>query len=278
MTLVWLRRLSVAVLVSASATSCQPPSSNLESAGEVWFSEVAEESGLNFEHHSGFREIPLLPEINGSGLALVDVNGDDFLDIYFVQSGSLYTDEVESWRNALFMNQHDGSFLKVSDAAGAGDVGYGMGVATGDYDNDGDVDLFVTNVGSNALLRNDGLGSFTDVTDGARIADDAFSTSASFVDLDNDGYLDLYVANYVNWSANSELECYAGGISAYCPPQKYNAPAVDQLFRNNGDGTFTDVTSIAGIATVAGHGFGVTTADYNDDGLLDVFVATDMTH
>ena len=152
-----------------------------------------------------------------------------------------------------------------------------MGVAAGDYDNDGDVDLYVTNVGPNVLLVNDGSGTFEDVSVVAGVDDPSFSASATFQDFDRDGFLDLFVANYVNWQRNGEVECYEGGIRAYCPPERYAAPASNRLYRNNGDGTFTDYSERSGIAKESGHSFGVVSADFNSDGLMDFFVANDRT-
>lgn len=242
-----------------------------------WFKEVANERGITFVHNSGYRTIPLLPEINGSGAALADLNGDGWMDVYFVQSGSLYQDEAGQWRNELYFNQRDGSFQKAANSSGAGDAGYGMGVAAGDYDNDGDVDLYVTNVGPNVLLMNDGGGVFEDVSSSAGVDDRGFGTSAAFQDFDQDGFLDLFVANYVNWHRSSEVECYEGSTRSYCPPERYGSPSANRLFRNNGNGTFQDLSKESGISLESGHSFGVVTADFNSDGLIDIYVANDRT-
>ena len=247
-----------------------------EASKNVWFVEEARARGVEFIHESGFREQHLLPEITGGGAALADFNNDGHLDLYLVQSGSLYEDETDRVRNELYFNDGDGTFTKAADANGANDDGYGMGVVTGDYDNDGDVDLYVTNYGGNVLYRNDGTGNFEDLTLAAGAGDDGWSTSGAFLDLDVDGDLDLFFANYMNWTAEAELDCYTGGILTYCPPTNYQLPAIDQLFRNNGDGTFTRMTEEAGLPMSFGNGFGVVSADYNDDGLLDVFVANDL--
>ncbi len=239
--------------------------------------EEATDRGISFVHQSGFREIPLLPEINGSGIAIADFNSDGWLDIYFVQSGSLYRDEAALYSNELYFNVGEGQFEKSGQMNGAGDGGYGMGVAVGDYDNDGDADLFVTNVGPNVLLENDGQGNFHDVSTHAGIDDPSFGTSATFQDFDRDGDLDLFVANYVNWNLGNEVECYEGGVRSYCPPERYNAPAANRIYRNDGDGTFTDVSQSAGIASSFGHSFGVVSSDFNLDGLVDVYVANDRT-
>ena len=185
------------------------------------------------------------------GPAFADLDGDGDLDAYIIQSGSLYPQEPGTVLpgNELYLNRGDGVFDKVADGGGAADNGYGMGVAAGDYDNDGDIDLYVTNVGANALLRNDGTGRFEDVTEAAGVGDPGWSTGAAFLDLDADGDLDLYVVNYINWSVESEIRCYVGNLLTYCPPANYNAPAVDTLYRNDGDGTFTDVSVESGIAS-----------------------------
>ena len=242
-----------------------------------WFAEEAGARGLDFAHVSGFRGRPLLPEITGSGGALVDIDGDGDLDAYLVQAGSLYESPSSQGElgNRLFLNQ-GGAFVEAPNGHGANDTGYGMGVAAGDYDNDGDVDLYVTNVGSNALYRNDGTGHFVNVAATAGVDDAAWSTSAAFLDLDDDGDLDLFHTNYIHWSVEAEMNCYSGSVLTYCPPENYNAPARDRLYRNNGDGTFTDVSAASGIRRAFGNGFGVVGADFNQDGLTDLFIANDQ--
>ena len=242
-----------------------------------WFKDEAKARGIDFQQHSGFAGRPLLPEITGSGAALADFDGDGDLDAYLVQAGSLY--EVESdpthSANRLYMNQ-SGRFEEAPKMHGAGDQGYGMGVAVGDYDNDGDADLYVTNVGPNVLLRNDGRGHFEDVTEIAGVGDPRWSTAAAFLDLDSDLDLDLFVVNYINWSIESEMNCYIGSTLTYCPPSNYHSPAQDRLYRNNGDGTFTDVSVESGISRVFGNGFGLVGADFNADGRTDLFIANDI--
>ena len=237
-----------------------------------WFRDEAGARGIDYRHISGFAGRFLIPEITGSGAALADLDGDGDLDLYIVQSGSVTSPSDHADR--IYFNGGDGRFHPGDTPAGGN--GYGMGVAAGDYDNDGDVDLYVTNVGENLLLRNDGNGGFTNVATAAGVADPGWGTSAAFLDLDLDGDLDLFVANYIQWRIEAELACYMAGVLTYCPPQNYNAPARDQLFRNNGDGTFTDVSRRAGLHLAFGNGFGVVGADYNSDGLTDVFVANDM--
>ena len=243
-----------------------------------WFANETAARGITYFHQSGFAGRPLLPEITGSGAAFADLDGDGDLDAYIVQSGSLYPQSPGSDLpgNELYLNRGDGVFDKVADGGGAADTGYGMGVAAGDYDNDGDVDLYVTNVGANALLKNDGTGRFEDVTEAAGVGDPGWSTAAGFLDLDGDGDLDLYVVNYINWSIESEIRCYVGNLLTYCPPANYNAPAVDTLYRNDGDGTFTDISAESGIGGGFGNGFGLVGADFTGDGATDLFVANDM--
>jgi len=192
------------------------------------FAEVASEAGIGFVHHSDATEHYALPEIMGGGVAFLDHDSDGWLDLYLVQSGG-------PGGNALYRNQGDGSFEDVTESAGVGDRGYGMGCATGDYDNDGDVDLYVTNLGQNVLYRNRGDGSFEDRTLFAGVGDPGWSTSATFLDYDADGDLDLFVANYVDWASDptfAEKACFAtSGVRDYCSPQSYAAPARDTLYR-----------------------------------------------
>ena len=244
-----------------------------------WFSEEADERGIDFVHHSGFDGRPMMPEMMGGGVALADLDGDGDLDAYLVQSGRVdRTLAAEFSANRLYMNSGDGYFEEVEGASGAGDRGYGMGVAAGDYDNDGDIDLYVTNLGPNVLLQNDGTGSFTDVTAESGVGDPRWSTAANFVDLDLDDDLDLFVVNYINWTPEIERECFVKTFYVtYCGPTAYGVPAMDRLYRNNGDGTFTDVTKAAGIDFAFGNGLGNVAADFNGDGLPDLFVANDGT-
>ena len=248
-------------------------------AERPWFEDQTTTRGIDFTYLSGHGDRYLFPEIMGGGAALADFDNDGDLDAYLIQGGGVSSDQRPP--NQLFINDGSGYFEAKADAGGAADTGFGMGATTGDYDNDGDVDLYVTNVGVNALYRNDGDMGFTDVTALAGVGDPGFSASATFLDLDNDGDLDLFVTNYVNWSAANELECFSKpsgySMADYCWPTAYESPARDRLYRNNGDGTFTDVSDQAGLALAFGNGLGVVGLDANNDGLMDVFVANDMT-
>ncbi len=246
-------------------------------ATRPWFSDIADDIGVNFRHISGASDAFLLPEIMGSGVALFDVENDGDLDVYFVQSGGQFTAN-DRRGNQLYLNDGTGLFT-LAESTGLEDTGYGMGVATGDYDKDGLVDVYVTNVGKNRLFRNVGDGRFADVTAQAQVFVDGFSTASVFGDFDADGYLDLFVVNYVHWDITSERACYDYGTGArnYCDPGNYDKPTPDTLYRNNGDGTFIDVTLHSGIASSRGNGLGVVVSDVNGDGLLDIYVANDKT-
>ena len=242
-----------------------------------WFKEESQLRGINFVHHSGFDSRPLMPEMMGGGVALADFDGDDDLDLYLVPSGRV--DEIrpsELSAHQLYLNRGDGYFDRKENAGGADEEGYGMGVAAGDYDNDGDIDLYVTNLGANKLFQNNGEGIFSDVTQLAGVGDKSWGTAATFLDLDADGDLDLFVVNYLHWSKNIEQDCYGKAFFVtYCGPTVYDAPAMDTLYRNNGDGSFTDITKEAGINVAFGNGLGTVGADFNKDGLMDIFVAND---
>jgi hypothetical protein len=243
-----------------------------------WFEEASAARGIRFVHRSGHRERYLLPEIMGGGAALFDMDADGDLDAYLVQSGSVIEPTNKGDGNRLFRNRGNGVFEDVTDGSGAAAPGYGMGVASGDYDNDGDSDLYVTNLGSNVLLQNNGSGQFSDVTTRAAVAGAGWSTSAAFVDYDADGDLDLFVARYIDWSAATERPCFSlTGVPDYCSPRNYDAPTTDLLFRNNGNGTFTNTTEAAGLMSAAGNGLGVVAADFDGNGHIDIFVANDGT-
>lgn len=229
-------------------------------------------------HHTGATDRYWLPEMTPGGVAVADVDGDSDLDLYFVQGGSLAEQVPTALGNRLYLNRGDGHFDLATESHRAADTGYGQGVAAGDYDNDGDIDFYVTNAGPNVLLRNDGSGRFDDVTESAGVGDPGFGSSAALLDLDRDGDLDLYVANYVKWSPDNEVDCYVSGIRAYCAPQNYEAPAVDRIYRNDGDGTFTDMTDAVGLDRAFGNGLGVVGDDVDGNGFVDVFVANDMTY
>ncbi|MDH3626693.1 MAG: CRTAC1 family protein [Acidobacteriota bacterium] len=266
--------LVAGIVLLASASCASPP--DKPPTGPPWFEEVARERGLRFEHRSGHAERHIFPEIIGGGAALFDMDGDGDLDAYLVQSGNLIDPGAQGGVNRLFENDGAGHFRDVTEGSGADDDGYGMGVAAGDYDDDGDVDLYVTNYGPNVLLRNEGGGRFADVTVAAGVGHRGWGTSAAFVDYDADGDLDLFFTNYVNWSLTDERDCYNTAWQLdYCLPTNYKSPATDVLYRNDGVGRFTDVTVESNLNTSFGNGLGVVCADYDGDGAIDIFVAND---
>ncbi len=241
-----------------------------------WFEDVTSRARLAFRYERG----PVrywLPEIMGGGAGWIDYDRDGDLDLYLVQGGNnLAQSTVDGPGNVLYRNRGDGTFEDVTNRAGVGDTGYGMGVAVGDYDQDGFDDLYVTNVGSNVLYRNRGDGTFEDVTQRAGVAAPGWSTAAAFVDYDQDGDTDLMVVNYIVWNPDREVPCNQGSNEQdYCTPLVYQAPAMDTLFRNRGDGTFEDVTREVGLQAAFGNGLGLAVSDFNLDGRLDFYVAND---
>jgi hypothetical protein len=288
----------LALLAGAAfaCVSCREPTpaGTRASSEPPWFEDIAERAGIDFVHRSGHGDRFFLPEIMGGGAALFDMDGDGNLDLYLVQSGSLF-DRSASGGNQLFRNRGDGTFENVTKESGADLRGYGMGVAAGDFDNDGAVDLYVTNLGPNTLLKNDGHGRFTDVTSRAglsppsplrgyggqpppAVASGGWTTSAAFLDYDADGWLDLFVIRYLDWRPSAEVECFSlTGVPDYCSPRTYDLPTSSTLYHNNRDGTFTDVSERAGFHRAVGNGLGVTTGDFDGDGRIDIFVANDST-
>ena len=249
----------------------------------VRFSEVAAQSGIAFKHVFSPEKHYIVESMSG-GVALVDVDNDGDLDLFLVNSLTVAMAKASAKsRSALYRNDGDGRFTDVTDKAGVADLGWGMGVAAGDYDNDGWVDLFVTCLGPDRLLRNNGDGTFKDVTAKAGASDPRWSTGAAFLDYDNDGHLDLFVTNYVGFDVNrlpafgEGPGCQFKGVPVQCGPRGLPG-AGDSLFRNNGNGTFTDVSKKAGVDDAIGYyGLDVVASDVDGDGWVDLFVANDST-
>jgi len=251
---------------------------NGKQSGAPVFVDVTRESGIVFQHSFGDEDMSSILEATGSGCAFLDYDNDGFMDLYVVNG--CYLEGISSppedgaapprWTNKLFRNRGDGTFEDVTEKSGAGDPGYGMACVVGDYDNDGDPDIYITNYGRNTLLRNNGDGTFTDVTMEAGVGDTLWGIGATFFDYDRDGDLDLYVGNYLEF--DPEYRLYYAADEFPGPLSYLGQP--DILYRNNGDGTFTDVSKEAGIVN-SGRAMGITAADYDGDGWDDVFVAND---
>lgn len=245
----------------------------------VRFSDQTQAANIHFTHINGASQHRYLPETMGTGCLFFDYDNDGYLDIFLVNSGKSCADSSKprtqtDEMNVLYRNNGDGTFTDVTAQSGfEKNLGYGMGCVSADYDNDGDADLYLTNYGSNQLYRNNGDGTFTDVTTHAGVGDRRWSVSASFGDYNLDGYLDLYVANYLDYQIETAHPCILEGVHIYCGPHEYPG-AQDTLYRNNGDGTFTDVTVKSGVGP-NGKGMGVLFTDYNNDGHPDIFVAND---
>lgn len=244
-------------------------------SGQIKFIEESQKRGLNFVYHSGATEEFRLPEIMGGGVAVFDSDLDGDLDIYFTQS-SYREKPLENHTNALYVNDGRGYF-ELEDAKDASSyLGYGMGIAVGDIDRDSLPDIFLTMLGPNVLLRNNGENKFLRQHT-VDFAGNDWSTATVFADFDLDGDLDLWVVNYIEWSDSIEPECYQVmlGSRDYCSPSHFNSPAQDRVYQNDGTGRFIDVTVTAGVLGTKGNGLGVVTSDFNDDGLIDIFVAND---
>ncbi|MBE3135249.1 MAG: CRTAC1 family protein [Acidobacteria bacterium] len=239
--------------------------------------DVTGETGITFVHTDGSSGRRYMFEPMSAGLALFDYNGDGLLDIYFLNGAPLRGTPAPATppRNALYRNDGGFRFTDVTDAAGVGDTGYGLGVAVGDYNNDGRPDIYINNYGPNVLYRNNGDGTFTDVARAAGVADgDQVGAGTCFLDIDGDGDLDLFVAHYVGFTYERHQIIYFGGHPAYAGPRSL-PPTRNALYRNNGDGTFADVSDESGIAAREGTGMGIVCADYDGDGDTDIVVGND---
>ena len=299
----WVILAAWALLALSSARSPQPALGAEQQEGNSAITEIfrdaTREAGMDFVHFNGMSGERYLCEMMGPGGAMLDYDNDGDLDFYLIQGrmlgpGKTLADALfpppnsRSLTDRLYRNDlqtHKNGrrrlhFVDVTEESGIKATGYGMGVATGDFNNDGWNDLYVTNFGPNQLFRNNGDGTFTDVAAAAGADDPRWSVSAAFLDYDRDGWLDLYVGNYVDFSFSNHKRCFsfadAGSGSAleYCDPSQYE-PLPESLFRNRGDGTFEDVSHEAGIARESNGALGVSTADFNGDGWIDIYVAND---
>jgi hypothetical protein len=254
----------------------------LPATSAIQFENVIEESKINFKLKNSVSPQRYTFETMTGGVAVFDYNNDGLLDIFFTNGAAIPSLEKSdpSYSNRLFRNNGDGSFADVTEKAGLQGIGYSMGVAAGDYDNDGFIDLYVTGVNRNQLFHNNGDGTFTDVTEKAGVGGivpklgKAWSVAAGWFDYNNDGLLDLFVVNYLNYTIKTATHCVQQELPAYCSPVDFlGMPNI--LYRNNGDGTFTDVSEPSHISQYVGKGMGLAFADYDNDGFTDIFVSND---
>ena len=245
--------------------------------GPIQLRDVTQQTRITFKHNDGSSGRRYIIEAMSAGLALFDYDGDGLVDIYFLNGAPLLGTEVDvPPKNALYRNEGNWTFTDVTQEAGVGDTGFGLGVAVGDYDNDGDPDLYLNNYGRNVLYRNNADGTFTDVTEQGGVDNgNLVGAGACFFDMDVDGDLDLYVGNYIDFRYDLHVERTFDGFPVYPQPRDY-VPVPDTLYRNNGNGTFTDVSEESGIARHAGTSMGIVCVDYDGDNDTDVFVLNDV--
>jgi hypothetical protein len=265
--------------LGAIGIAAAAPRAHASRKSQVTFVDIARASGITFLHDNASSPEKYLIETMGSGCGWIDYNQDGLLDLYLANGAATRVYTPKSFlRSALYRNNGDGTFTDVTQKAGVGAEGlYGMGIAVGDYDNDGFPDLFVCGYGRCILYHNNGDGTFSDVTVHAGVGNSGrWASSAAWFDCDNDGRLDLVIANYVDWSPERNFYCgdRAPGMRSYCHPDDFN-PEPPTLYHNNGDGTFTDVSKSSGLAAKSGNGLGVVTFDYDNDGWQDIFIAND---
>jgi hypothetical protein len=269
-----LRSVAVTAFGALLAAGCGDASASVAGAGRAdgpaLFREATERVGLDFTHHVTVAGDYALTELMGSGCAVFDADGDGRLDLFFVDAGE---SREKGAPDRLFLRTPDGRYRDATEGAGLDRNGYGTGVAAGDLDNDGDVDLYVGNLGGDRLYLNDGAGRFTDVTARAGIRNQRWTASVGLVDFDLDGFLDVFVTTYVRYDP-ARVCALTNGRRDYCGPEVYESE-VDVLYRNKGDGTFEDVSDRSGIAAVARQGLGVIVEDFDADGRPDVYVAND---
>jgi hypothetical protein len=269
--------------VGAAQKTAGKPAEKLPVANTVHFSDITAAAGITFQHTISPEKKYLIESMPG-GVLLLDYDGDGWLDTYFTNSPSVeMAVQGQRAKSALYRNNHDGTFTDVTEKAGVGYPCWAMGGAVGDYNNDGWPDMLITCEEGMVLYRNNGDGTFTDVSKQAHLTDPRWSTGAAFGDYDGDGFADLMVSRYVEFDLNHLPQfgvgatCRFRGIPVQCGPRGMKGLG-DSLYRNNGDGTFTDVSKDAGVEDSAGYyGLGVVWSDFNDDGRPDLFVADDST-
>ena len=274
-----VKRLLAALLVTALTTLLigkTGAGAAPDAPSSIQFRDVTQRAGVRFVHNNGAFGKKYLPETMGPGVAFIDYDNDGWPDIFLVNGMDWPGHEQKHATPKLYHNNHDGTFTDVTHKAGLDVELFGMGVAVGDYDNDGYDDLFVTTYGQSHLFHNNGNGTFTDVTQKAGLlGPKEFSTSAAWVDYDKDGYLDLVVANYVQWTPETDLYCTLDGKSkSYCTPESYKGTAV-RLWHNRGNGTFEDVTQQAGLGDATSKTLGIAVLDYDNDGWPDLLFSND---
>ncbi len=246
--------------------------------GPIVLRDVTDQTGIRFRHTDGSSGRHYLVEAMSAGLATFDYDGDGLVDIYFLNGAPLRGADVDPAnppRNRLYRNNGDGTFTDVTQEAGVGDTGFGLGVTVADYNNNGFPDIYVNNFGRNVLYRNNGDGTFTDVTAEAGVGNgEKVGAGTNFLDIDSDGSLDLFVANYIEFTYENHVTTTIRGAPWYAGPLDFPMQS-NNLFRNNGDGTFTDVSEESGIAAHRGTGMGTICFDFDDDGHTDIFVCND---
>lgn len=268
--------VGVALLVGCGEKKPAPVARFAGQPPAVVFQDVTHQAGIDFRHVSGASGKKYMPETMGSGSAFLDYDGDGWLDIFLVNSSRLpgYQDQTPI-HPALYRSNRDGTFEEVTQEAGLAQENYGMGVACADYDNDGDTDIYLTSLSKNRLYRNQGDGTFLELGEEAGVAYPGWSSSAAWLDYDGDGWLDLFVCNYVVWSPEIDKYCsHTPGVKSYCTPEVYDGIS-PVLYRNEGNGTFVDVTQETGIFTPSSKALGVSVWDYDGDGWMDIAVAND---